>query len=165
MSLTRREIHPGARASPRRHDHPPSSLPFPATTHRPEEPQPIDREPPRRIPLPRAGRGEIHHLPCPSTRRPILPLSPMALSRSLMREIRPPRVFASRRTGRASPNTLALTALILASTCLLVFGIFSLPVSSPIVPTTDAETELSGGREAASESSRPAHNHGRHNVR
>ncbi|KAE8817396.1 putative prolyl 4-hydroxylase 3 [Hordeum vulgare] len=89
----------------------------------------------------------------------------MALSRSLMHEIRPPRVFASRRTGRASPNTLALTALILASACLLVFGIFSLPVSSPIVPTTDAETELSGGREAASESSRPAHNRGRRNVR
>ncbi|KAE8779870.1 putative prolyl 4-hydroxylase 3 [Hordeum vulgare] len=92
----------------------------------------------------------------------------MAPSRPLMRGIRPPRVFASGRTGRASPYALALAALLLASACLLAliaFGVFSLPVSSPTVPTTGAETESSGGGgEAASESSRPARNRGRRDL-
>ncbi|VAI63561.1 unnamed protein product [Triticum turgidum subsp. durum] len=81
----------------------------------------------------------------------------MAPSRPLMRGAGPPRVFGSARAGRASPYALALAALLLASAFLLAliaFGVFSLPVSSPALPTTGAgaETESSGDGGGAAES-------------
>ncbi|VAI51917.1 unnamed protein product [Triticum turgidum subsp. durum] len=83
----------------------------------------------------------------------------MAPSRPLMRGAGPPRVFGSGRTGRASPYALALAALLLASAFLLAliaFGVFSLPVSSPALPTTaGAETESSGDSGGAAESEIP----------
>nr|AEP37759.1 prolyl 4-hydroxylase 8-2 [Zea mays] len=78
----------------------------------------------------------------------------MAPSRPLMRGIRPPRVFPTR-GGRASPYTVALTALLLVSAALLAliaFGVFSLPVSAPNAAAT---TGTAAGGETESADVRP----------
>jgi prolyl 4-hydroxylase len=78
----------------------------------------------------------------------------MAPSRPLMRGIRPPRVFPTR-GGRASPYTVALTALLLVSAALLAliaFGVFSHPVSAPNAAAT---TGTAAGGETESADVRP----------
>ncbi|XP_051209595.1 probable prolyl 4-hydroxylase 3 [Lolium perenne] len=78
----------------------------------------------------------------------------MAPTRPLMRGIRPPRVFAGSRNGRASPYALALAALLVASAFLLAliaFGVFSLPVSAPTNLATTGDTETTGSGAGAGE--------------